>query len=84
MQFLSTLFTRFRFALLLTCFVITDNAHAADLKLLFMGDNGHHRPIDLFQQLAPVLEQRGIELKYTDRMEDLTAATLSGFDGLVL
>ena len=84
MQFLSTHFTRFRFALLLTCFVITDNAHAADLKLLFMGDNGHHRPIDLFQQLAPVLEQRGIELKYTDRMEDLTAATLSGFDGLVL
>ncbi len=59
-------------------------ATAADLKLLFMGDNGHHRPVDMFHQLAPVLEQRGIELKYTDRMEDLTADTLEDFDGLVL
>jgi putative membrane-bound dehydrogenase-like protein len=59
-------------------------ATAADLKLLFMGDNGHHRPSERFHELAPVLEARGIELKYTDRMEDLTAETLAGFDGLVL
>ena len=58
--------------------------NAADLKLLFMGDNGHHRPSERFHELAPVLQERGIELKYTDRMEDLTAETLSGFDGLVL
>lgn len=67
-------------------FVLTaaGTASAADLKLLFMGDNGHHRPAERFQELAPVLEQRGIELKYTDRMEDLTADTLGEFDGLVL
>lgn len=59
-------------------------ATAADLKLLFMGDNGHHRPSERFHELAPVLDARGIELKYTDRMEDLTAETLAGFDGLVL
>jgi len=65
--------------------VLTCNiTKAADLKLLFMGDNGHHRPVDLFDQLAPVLENRGIELKYTDRMEDLTADTLKDFNGLVL
>ena len=60
------------------------SASAADLKLLFIGDNGHHRPSERFHELAPVLEARGIELKYTDRMEDLTAETLAGFDGLVL
>jgi len=84
MQFPATLSTLFRPILLLTCFSIASNTNAADLRLLFMGDNGHHRPIDMFHQLAPVLEQRGIELKYTDRMEDLTANTLNGFDGLVL
>ncbi|MDA1230267.1 MAG: ThuA domain-containing protein [Planctomycetota bacterium] len=57
---------------------------AADLKLLFMGDNGHHRPVDMFHEIAPVLEKRGVEMKYTDRMEDLTPETLAGFDGLVL
>ncbi len=59
-------------------------AHGADLQLLFMGDNRHHRPEARFQELAPVLADRGVELKYTDRMEDLNADTLNAFDGLVL
>ncbi|MEZ6137627.1 MAG: ThuA domain-containing protein [Pirellulaceae bacterium] len=49
-----------------------------------MGDNGHHLPARRFQELAPALAERGIELKYTDRMEDINAQTLSTFDGLVL
>ena len=65
-------------------FIASKTATAADLKLLFMGDNGHHRPVDMFHAIAPVLEKRGIEMKYTDRMEDLTPETLAGFDGLVL
>ncbi len=69
---------------LMAVLTATGSATAADLKLLFMGDNGHHRPSERFHELAPVLEARGIELKYTDRMEDLTAETLAGFDGLVL
>jgi type 1 glutamine amidotransferase len=69
---------------LMAVLTATGSAAAADLKLLFMGDNGHHRPSERFHELAPVLEARGIELKYTDRMEDLTAETLAGFDGLVL
>ena len=60
------------------------SSNAADLKLLFMGDNGHHRPEARFQELAPALEARGIQLKYTDRMEDLSPDTLAQFDGLVL
>lgn len=64
--------------------VTAASANAADLTLLFMGDNGPHRPESRFQELAPILEQRGIALKYTDRMEDLNADTLNKFDGLVL
>jgi len=73
-----------RFFLLLAVHTIASHANAADLKLLFMGDNGHHRPVDMFHEIAPALEKRGIEMKYTDRMEDLTPETLAGFDGLVL
>jgi uncharacterized protein len=59
-------------------------ASAADLTLLFMGDNGHHQPTRRFQQLAPELEKKGIILHYTDRMDDLNAETLGRYDGLVL
>ena len=59
-------------------------ANAADMQLLFMGDNGHHRPEARFQELAAALADRGVDLKYTDRMEDLNAETLKQFDGLVL
>ncbi|MEZ6033650.1 MAG: ThuA domain-containing protein [Planctomycetaceae bacterium] len=57
---------------------------AEECRVLFLGDNGHHRPVELFHQTAPVLQQRGIELSYTDRMEDLTSENLKGFDGVLL
>ncbi|HRX82248.1 MAG TPA: ThuA domain-containing protein, partial [Pirellulaceae bacterium] len=55
-----------------------------DLNLLFLGDNGPHHPARRFQELAPALAEHGIELKYTDRMEDINPDTLAKFDGLVL
>lgn len=64
--------------------ISSGTTRAADLRLLFMGDNGHHRPESRFHELAPELARRGIELKYTDRMEDLNPKTLAAFDGLVL
>ena len=73
-----------RVTILLVLAAVCSSSNAADLKMLFMGDNGHHRPESRFQELAPALEARGIELKYTDRMEDLTPETLAKFDGLVL
>jgi len=68
----------------IACGNLPVQAVAADIRLLFMGDNGLHRPEDRFQQLASALDERGVTLKYTDRMEDLTADTLAEFDGLVL
>lgn len=65
-------------------FAISNAAPAEGLKLLFLGDNGSHRPVDRFAELAPVLSTRGIELKYTDDVTHLNSETLAGFDGLVL
>jgi putative membrane-bound dehydrogenase-like protein len=56
----------------------------APIKLLFLGDNGHHQPAARFRQLQPVLAKRGIELTYTDKMDMLDPAKLSAYDGLVV
>src|SRR5437763_17196070 len=37
------------------------------LKLLFLGDNGHHQPKARFDEVQPVLKARGIELTYSDK-----------------
>jgi putative membrane-bound dehydrogenase-like protein len=54
------------------------------IKLLFLGDNGHHRPAERFRQLQPVLAKRGIDLTYTDKAEALNPQTLAAYDGLVV
>jgi putative membrane-bound dehydrogenase-like protein len=54
------------------------------LKLLFLGDNGHHRPQDRYRQLQPVLEKRGIDVVYTDKADALNAKTLAGYEGLIV
>jgi putative membrane-bound dehydrogenase-like protein len=62
-------------------------APAADppkLKALFLGDAGHHKPADRFKQLEPVLAARGIALTYTEKLDDLNAKTLAGYDALVV
>ena len=59
-------------------------ALAADLNVLFLGDNGHHRPHERFVQLQPVLATRGIHLVYTDKMADVNPDNLRRFDALLL
>src|SRR5829696_1083135 len=54
------------------------------LKVLFLGDNGHHRPADRYRQLEPVFAARGIELTYTDKADALSDKTLAGYDALVV
>lgn len=64
----------------------TTAMQAADqpLKLLYLGDNGHHQPRARFGQLQPVLAKRGIQLAYTDVMTDLNPETLGKYAGLVV
>src|SRR5262245_58068440 len=57
---------------------------AEPLKLLFLGDNGHHQPAARFKQLQPVMKERGIELAYSDKVEDLNSETLGKYAGLIV
>lgn len=59
-------------------------AWSSPVKVLFLGDNGHHQPAKRFDELAPALKSRGIELTYSDRMEDLNGETLAQYAGLLL
>src|SRR2546422_6619008 len=59
-------------------------AQAPAIRALFLGDDGHHAPRERFLQIKPVLEARGILLTYTDRVADLSPATLAGYDCLIV
>src|SRR5262245_22875488 len=54
------------------------------LKVLFLGDNGHHKPAERYRQLEPVFAKRGIELIYTDKADALSDKTLAAYDALVI
>src|SRR4051812_25299769 len=54
------------------------------LRVLFLGDRGHHRPIDRFQQIEPVLATRGIAVTYTEDLHDLNPANLGRQDALIV
>src|SRR5580765_349619 len=85
-------FNHFRPVIRLTCLLLTwlfsfglyAASPASTLRVLFLGDEGHHRPADRFKQLQPVLANKGIELVYTDKLDDLNAAKLAGYDALAI
>ena len=54
------------------------------LAVLFLGDNGQHRPADRSEQLAPVLAGRGIDVTYTEKVSDLNPETLGKYDALMI
>jgi len=62
-------------------------AAAADhgLKVLFWGDrNSHHQPLKRFQELSPAMLDRGIQMVFSDNMDDLTLEILRRYDALVV
>ena len=54
------------------------------LNVLFLGDQGHHRPADRAAQLTPVLAGRGIKITYTEKLDDLNRETLGRYDALLI
>jgi putative membrane-bound dehydrogenase-like protein len=70
--------------ILSAAFPAFSHAQMPPIKILFLGDNGHHRPNERFRQLQPVLEKRGIELSYTDSADALNFKTLAKYDGLLI
>ena len=73
-------------ATLLTCLAAASVSadEPKPLRLLFLGDNGHHRPAERFAQLQPVLAERGILLDYSDKVESLDPRALAPYAGLVI
>src|SRR4051812_46941411 len=76
--------TVFSFAALTVFAAASPAAEPPKLKVLFLGDNGHHQPAARFRQLQPVFAARNIELTYTDQLADLNPDTLGKFDGLMV
>ncbi|WP_068421896.1 PVC-type heme-binding CxxCH protein [Planctomyces sp. SH-PL62] len=54
------------------------------IRVLFLGDRGHHDPADREAQIAPVLALRGIDVTYTEDVAALEPETLKGYDALLL
>ena len=53
-------------------------------EILFLGDNGHHKPIERVPEIMAALGSKGINFTYTDKLEDLTAENLNKYDGLLI
>src|SRR5262245_56900316 len=70
--------------LMLSLTALAGQEPSKPLKVLFLGDNGHHRPAERFRQLQPVLAKRGIDLTYTDKADALNADVLGAYDGLMI
>jgi putative membrane-bound dehydrogenase-like protein len=54
------------------------------IRVLFLGDNGHHRPADRAKQLLPVLAARGIDLYYVADPAMLNANELKRYHAVML
>ena len=71
-------------ALVLTPSLLLAAEPSEPLKVLFLGDKGHHPPADRAAQLIPVLAGRGIEITYTEKLADLNPENLARYDGLIV
>jgi len=54
------------------------------LKVLFLGDDRGHQPIERLRDVGTTMLNRGIELVYTDDLNDLDIEILSRYDALLL
>lgn len=54
------------------------------LEVLFLGDNGHHRPIERIPTLMAALGPKGINFTYTDDLGDINGQNLSKYDALMI
>ncbi|HEV8377611.1 MAG TPA: PVC-type heme-binding CxxCH protein, partial [Tepidisphaeraceae bacterium] len=54
----------------------------ARVKILFLGDNGHHTPLTRLRDVYSAFARRGVDFTYTDRLQDITPQNLARYDGL--
>lgn len=70
--------------LFLSLLVFTGPASANRLEVLFLGDNGHHKPTARVPQLMTGLGPRGVNVTYTADADCLHDGTLKNYDALLL
>jgi len=54
------------------------------LEVLFLGDKGHHKPMERIPSLMAALGPKGINFTYTDDLADLNPQTLAKYDALMV
>jgi len=54
------------------------------IEVLFLGDQGHHRPMDRLPSLMAALGPRGINFTYTEDLKDLNPENLSWYDAIMI
>ncbi len=70
---------------LLLVTLLGSSLHAGDrLKVLFLGDRGHHVPIQRAADIVAPLARQGIDMAYTEDLADLNRANLDRYDALVI
>ncbi len=57
---------------------------AARIKVLFLGDNGHHVPAERAAELVGPMAKVGIDVAYTDSLDDLNPSNLARYDALLI
>ncbi len=59
-------------------------AESNTLRVLFLGDQGHHQPRSRAIQLAPVMQRAAIEIDYTEDLNEITVERLKQYDALLV
>lgn len=59
-------------------------AESPPIRVLFLGDRGHHAPADRAAQIKPVLALRGIDVDYTEDLDKLNPESLRTYDAVLL
>jgi uncharacterized protein len=57
---------------------------ARRLEILFLGDNGHHRPIERVPSIMSALGDKGVNFTYTDKLADINTANLNKYDAVMI
>ncbi|MFT7642516.1 MAG: hypothetical protein ACI9G1_004274, partial [Pirellulaceae bacterium] len=73
-----------KLAITMAACLFTLSSSAEPLHVLFLGDNAGHKPIKRFEIMQPALAPHGIEITYTDKLDDLNSETLGKYDALLI
>jgi uncharacterized protein len=60
------------------------NAQGRRIEVLFLGDKGHHKPIERVPSLMAAVGPKGINITYTEDLTDITPINLAKYDALII